>query len=195
MACVLALILVTGAVAFWWVAARFDPIRLNSAGTSRVRVEGGQLTRVEGNEPTTGNPLTAFHVPYRDGKWLDMGFTIYNFSPFTITVEDVGYRDSGGDPLRQMSVLMESIDVPDLMVEMRRFTLAPDTGRYVVIRHRFSGCSMSKSREEYATYTRQRVIFTMRVGWVTIDRSEVLPLRYSVAVQGRGGCPNQVPAP
>jgi hypothetical protein len=153
------------------------------------------VTRVEGYEPTTGNPSTAFHVPYRDGKWLEMGFTIYNFSPFPVTVWDVGHRDPNGEPLRQMSVSMEGIDVPDLMVELRRFTLAPDTGRYVVIRYRFSGCSMSNSPEEYATYTRQQVRFSMRVGWITIQRSEVLPLRYSVAVQGRGGCPEQVPAP
>lgn len=81
-ACVLAFFLLAGGIAFWWAAPRFEPIRLNSAAPARVRVEDGQFTRIPTYEPSTNQPMTVFLVPYRKGKWLDMGVSVYNYSPF-----------------------------------------------------------------------------------------------------------------
>jgi hypothetical protein len=190
-ACVLAFFLLAGGIAFWWIATRLDPIRLNSAAAARVRVEDGQFIQIPTYEPSTTNPITAFLVPWHKGKWLEMGVSVYNYSPFLVTVQGIGYTgpDAFEGPLEQESVRIESIDAPDRLIEFRPFTLAADTARYLVIRYRFANC-LPAGIEEPQTYARQWIRYSMRVGWITIHRAQSLPMRYTVGCKARRGAPD-----
>jgi hypothetical protein len=158
-----------------------------------VRAQFGPVTRVPAVEPSTLRPLVAFDVPYRDGKWLEHGFTLVNDAPFPVTVDQIGLPGQG-DPLRQVSVTMNSSDVspgpplPDQMVDFRPFTIPPDGARFILVRWEFSGCSLTGSPENYTTAAVQLVKFHMRLGWVTVHRSSFLPMPYSITVSGRLGC-------
>lgn len=194
-ASVVAVMVTAGGIAFWWVATRYTPMRPAGA-PAHVRVEGGQITRVDSVLPS-GQGFVAFHVPYRDGEWLDAGFTLFNEGPFPIIVDQIGFpgRQDDFPPIRQISVSISASGTdwgpaaPDQMVPFRPFTLRSDEGRYVFVRYQFFGCSLSGSQESAVTWAWQTVRFRMRVGWMTIRRSGKLPMGYSIYVSGREGCP------
>jgi hypothetical protein len=136
-------------------------------------------------------------VPYRDGKWLETGFTLVNDAPFPVTVDEIGLPDPAGsrDPFSQIHVSMNAPAVepwgpgiPDQMVRFRPFTLPSHDARFILVRYEFSGCSLTQSQEDLVLKATQLVRFRMRIGWVTIRRSDLLPLPYSIAVSGNEGC-------
>jgi hypothetical protein len=184
-----ALILVAGGVTLWWLSTQFEPIRANSTALSRVRVDGGQLTRLRAWDASgSSGHFVAFDIPYRDGKWLDVGYTLRNDAPFPVVVDQIGSLVSNDSPIRQVSVSMEFSEASDLMIPFRPFTIPSHDGRFVVVRYRFSGCSLDPKAEDPVFLATQRVMFRMRIGWITIHRSEFLPLGYSIAISGNEGC-------
>jgi len=195
-ACVTALIVTAGGIAFWWVATRYAPIRANTTAASRVRVESGKITRVPAWDATrsSGYHFVAFLVPYRDGKWLDAEFTLVNDSPFPVAVDEIGFPGSG-DPIRQISVSMNASALDwgpvarERMVPFRPFTIPSHGGRYFVVRYQFSGCSLDPKAEDPVLHATQMVRFRMKVGGVTIHRADFLPLGYSIGIVGTEGCP------
>lgn len=194
-----AVVVIAGSISFWWVATRYAPMRPGEGGVAaHVRVEGGQITRVDSILPS-GLPFVAFHVQYRDGKWLDSGFTLYNDGPFPILVDQIGFPGSQDDfpPIRQISVSMNAAadeawgpGIPQQMVAFRQFTLRSHEAKYILVRYQFYGCTLSGSQEDAVTWAWQTVKFRIRVGWLTIHRSDQLPMRYSIYVSGREGCPS-----
>jgi hypothetical protein len=193
LASVLAFILLVLGIGFWWVATRFAPLSINR-GPAHVRVEVGEATRVDSRLPS-GEPFVAFQVPYRNGKWLDAGFTLDNEGPFPIAVDQIGLTGEAIPPMKLVSVRMSlppferEPGEPGRMVPFRPFTLGSDEGRYVFIRYQFFGCTQSASQESAVSWASQLVKFRIRVGWVDIHRSETLPMSYSIYAWGREGCP------
>jgi hypothetical protein len=192
LASVLAFMLVAVGIGFWWTATRFAPLSING-GSAHVRVEVGNVTRVDALLPS-GEPFVAFHVPYRNGKWLDTGFTLINEGPFPIMVDQIGFAGEAFPPTKEASVRMSlppfewGPGPPDQMVPFRPFTLGSDEGRYVFVRHQFFGCTLGGSQESAVTWARETVKFRIRVGWMDIHRSEALPMSYSIYASGREGC-------
>jgi hypothetical protein len=180
----------------WFASTRYDPLRANHGGVpSPVRVQSGHITRVEALEPTTYRPLVAFDVQYRDGEWLEYGFTLVNDSPFTITVEQIGSGSGPHEPLLPVSVSISAPTVepwgpgaPDRMVAFRPFRIAPHDARFVLVRQQFTGCTL-KAGGETVTFAAQVVKFHIQFGWWNVHRSDLLPLPYSVRVSGNQGCP------
>jgi hypothetical protein len=193
---VLIAIVFAAAVTVWFASARFVPLRADHGGVfSTVRVQTGQLSRVDAQDPSSSRPFVAFDVPYHHGSWMEHGFTLVNDSPFSVTVERIGGSSPADEPLRLISVSINAPDVeawgpgaPDRMVRFQPFTIPPHDARYVLIRGRFTGCTMD-GREEIVRFAAQRVGFRVDFGWLSIDRSAALPLPYSVTVSGNEGCP------
>jgi len=191
----LAVLLAAGGVTAWFGATHYDPVRANHGGVfSTVRVQSGPVTRLEAVEPTSGgHPIVAFGVTYHDGQWFEYGFTLVNDSPFAVSVDQIGSREST-DPLKFVSVMINAPTVPafgpgppEKMVAFRAFKLPPHGARYALVRFQFHGCSL-RSPEEYVTFAEQLVRLRIDFGRWSVHRSVLLPLPYSVKVAGNEGC-------
>jgi hypothetical protein len=162
---------------------------------STVRAQSGQPGQVEAMDPSSGRPFVAFDLTYRDGHWMEYGFTLVNDSPFSVGVEQIGGSFPSDEALPQISVSINASDVkpwgpgaPERMVRFRPFRIPPRDARYVLIRVRFTGCGMN-SQEQSVAFAAQRVGFRIDFGWLSVERSALLPLPYSVRISGNDGCP------
>ncbi len=179
----------------WFANTHYDPVRANHGGVfSTVRAQGGHTTRLDALEPNSGGrPIVAVGVPYRDGQWLEYGFTLVNDSPFTVRVDQIGELGST-DPLEFVSLSINDPAVPAFgpgpparMVAFRPFELTPHGARYALIRFQFHGCSL-KTPDEYVTFAEQLVGLRIDFGPWSVHRSALLPLPYSVKIAGNAGC-------
>jgi hypothetical protein len=194
-ASMVALLVAGGGIIAWFGATHYEPLRANHGGVfSMVRVQSGRPTRTESLEPSSYRSLVTFGVAYRNGEWMEYGFTLVSDSAFPVTVEGIGSRESG-PPLKLVTI---SINAPATdpwwgpgppieMVAFRPFTLRPHRPRYVQLRLRFYGCSL-RQPDEYVTFARELVHFRIDFRLWSGRRSALLPLPYSVNVAGNARC-------
>jgi hypothetical protein len=193
----LAVFLVTAAgTTAWYGASHYNPVRANHGGVpSIVRSQSGHLTRLEALDPSSNGRrlFVGFGVPYRDGEWLEYGFTLVNDSPFTVTIDQIGSSESD-DPLHLVSVSINPSATAGpwgpgavQLAPFHPFRLAPHGAMSVLVRAQFQGCSL-KTAEEFVTFADQPVRLTIDFGPWSVHRSVLLPLPYSVKVTGSEGC-------
>jgi hypothetical protein len=142
-----------------------------------------------------GRSFTAYDVRYHNGKWLEYGFTLVNEAPFPVIVDQI-VSPGPGDPLAVVSVSISATGgafgpaPPDQMIAFHPFSLPSHDARFVLIRERFSGCSLDGNYAdgvEWATTPSVKYRFNLRL--FTAHRTDFLPLAYSVHVWGHAGCP------
>jgi hypothetical protein len=175
------------------VSTRYHPVSANS-GPTFVRLDGRFVPHVPAIEPSSGHPMIAYELSYRDGALLQHGFTLINHSPFPITVDEVGWSDGPeSPPLKQDGVSLSAPNdpawgpqPPTHLAPFRAFTLRPNDARFVVVTERLFGCSSAEQGAGDVYEMVARVTYRMEVAGVTIHRSDFLPLSYSIRVTGCG---------
>jgi hypothetical protein len=190
-ACVLALLVLTAGMAGWLVSTRYDPVSA-SAGPTFVRLDGSFVPHVPAIEPSSGHPMIAYQVSYRNGALLQHGFTLINHSRFPITVDEVGWsRGPDFPPLKQEDVTISAAgdpawgpQPPTHLVPFQAFSLPPNDARFVVVSERLFGCATAKQNAGDAYEMVARVTYRMKVAGVTIHRLDFLPLSYSIRITG-----------
>jgi hypothetical protein len=190
-ASVLALLVLAAGIAGWLVSTGYDPLTASS-GPTYVRLNGDYVPHVPAIEPSSGHPMIAYQVSYRNGALLEHGFALINHSPFPITVEEVGWSH-GPDfpPLRQEDVTISAPgdpawgpQLPGHQVPFQTFSLPPNDARFVVVSQQLFGCARAKQNAGDVYEMTARVTYRMKVAGVTIHRSDFLPLSYSIRVTG-----------
>jgi hypothetical protein len=158
------------------VLANFVPIRANASTPYMV---GGEVTRLGSFVPPSGGPpFAGFDVHHRNGEPFEYGFTLYNNSPFDVTVEQVG--GPGGSTLRQVRVLMAREDAfaesgTVATVPFSPFSIASRQAKFIVVQFRFTDCnapSLSTSATVFAEPVQYR--------FLGVSRRELLPLPFDL---------------